>query len=86
MASIPCRASYFVPGWFEERDDFHQANLKNRMGFFILQIVLVQNSYRGKELEKSVSQGSYKLSGWFTLTEINKVKKYMGNIPTLDLQ
>ena len=31
IASIPCRASYFAPGWFYEYDHLHQDDLKNRM-------------------------------------------------------
>ena len=31
IASIPCRASYFAPGWLEEKDDLHKDDLKNWM-------------------------------------------------------
>ena len=29
--SIPCDASYFAPGWYEEKDEFHQDDMKKRM-------------------------------------------------------
>ena len=29
--SIPCHASYFAPGRFEEYDELHQDDMKNRM-------------------------------------------------------
>ena len=29
--SIPCRASYFAPGWYEEKDELHQDDMKKRM-------------------------------------------------------
>ena len=29
--SIPCHASYFSPGWYEDLDELHQDDLKNRI-------------------------------------------------------
>ena len=31
IKSIPCRASYFAPGRYKEKVEFHQDNMKNRM-------------------------------------------------------
>ena len=29
--SIPCHASYFLPGWYEDLDELHQDDMKNRI-------------------------------------------------------
>ena len=35
--SIPCCASYFAPGKFEEQDELHQEDMKKRMNQIILE-------------------------------------------------
>ena len=29
--SVPCHASYFAPGWYEEKDELHQDDMKKRI-------------------------------------------------------
>ena len=59
--SSPCRASYRAPGWFEERDEFILFFMSSRCNssyssywkgaiYPILQIVLMHNSLRSKEI------------------------------------
>ena len=33
IASIPCLASCFAPGWHEEEDELHQDDMKKRMNY-----------------------------------------------------
>ena len=28
ICSIPCRANYFAPGWYDENDELHQDDMK----------------------------------------------------------
>ena len=51
--SIPCRASYFALGWFEDKDEWHQDDLKKRghLSYILFKIVLVQNSYSAVRIE-----------------------------------
>ena len=43
IGSIPCRASHFAPGQFEEKNELHQDDMKIRMINPYLQIIPVQN-------------------------------------------